>query len=63
MRQNQSVVSAALRAVGNIVTGDDMQTQVILNCNALPCLLHLLSSGKVIAQRASCPSQRNAALN
>ena len=24
----QSVVSAALRAVGNIVTGDDIQTQV-----------------------------------
>ena len=24
----QSVVSAALRAVGNIVTGDDVQTQV-----------------------------------
>ena len=26
---SQSVVSAALRAVGNIVTGDDIQTQVI----------------------------------
>ena len=25
---SQSVVSAALRAVGNIVTGDDIQTQV-----------------------------------
>lgn len=42
----QSIVSAALRAVGNIVTGDDTQTQIILNCEALPCILHLLSSNK-----------------
>lgn len=28
MNNQQSVVSAALRAVGNIVTGDDIQTQV-----------------------------------
>ena len=31
---SQSVVSAALRAVGNIVTGDDIQTQVIF-CDLL----------------------------
>ncbi|KAH8761645.1 armadillo-type protein, partial [Diaporthe sp. PMI_573] len=36
----------ALRSVGNIVTGDDVQTQVIINCGALPCLLSLLSSNK-----------------
>ena len=29
---SQSVVSAALRAVGNIVTGDDIQTQVMILC-------------------------------
>ena len=28
---SQSVVSAALRAVGNIVTGDDIQTQVMFH--------------------------------
>ena len=28
MNNQQTVVSAALRAVGNIVTGDDIQTQV-----------------------------------
>ena len=28
MNNQQSVISAALRAVGNIVTGDDIQTQV-----------------------------------
>lgn len=35
-----------MRAVGNIVTGDDTQTQIILNCDALPCILHLLGSDK-----------------
>ena len=46
MSSQQSVISAALRAVGNIVTGDDIQTQVIINCGALPCLLMLLSANK-----------------
>ena len=50
----QTVVSAALRAVGNIVTGDDVQTQVILNCSALPCLLHLLSSQKESIRKEAC---------
>jgi len=48
------VVSAALRAVGNIVTGDDVQTQVILNCGALPCLLHLMSSSKESIKKEAC---------
>lgn len=83
------VVSPALRAVGNIVTGDDIQTQVecneslsshaldlcpalvllecgvnvvlvsfssqvILNCAALPCLLHLLSSPKESIKKEAC---------
>ncbi|MED6167181.1 hypothetical protein PIB30_000433 [Stylosanthes scabra] len=39
-----SVLIPALRTVGNIVTGDDMQTQVIINHQALPCLLNLLSN-------------------
>jgi importin subunit alpha-2 len=54
MHSNQSVVSAALRAVGNIVTGDDMQTQIILNCNALPRLLHLLSFNKDSIRKEAC---------
>ncbi|XP_024962456.1 importin subunit alpha-2-like [Cynara cardunculus var. scolymus] len=39
-----SVLIPALRTVGNIVTGDDMQTQYIINHQALPCLLNLLSN-------------------
>ncbi|KTG03079.1 hypothetical protein cypCar_00031682 [Cyprinus carpio] len=48
------VVSPALRAVGNIVTGDDLQTQVILNCSALQSLLHLLSSPKESIKKEAC---------
>ena len=36
----------ALRTVGNIVTGDDLQTQVIIHCGALGCLLHLLTTSQ-----------------
>ncbi len=36
-----AVLVPALRTVGNIVTGNDMQTQVVINCGALNCL-HLL---------------------
>ena len=38
--------TAALRAVGNIVTGTDDQTQVVLNCNALEHFPALLSHPK-----------------
>lgn len=49
-----NVVSAALRAVGNIVTGDDIQTQVVLNCSVLPCLLSLLGSPKETIRKEAC---------
>ena len=48
------MVSAALRAVGNIVTGDDVQTQVVLNCSVLPCLLSLLGSPKETIRKEAC---------
>nr|GLL42550.1 importin subunit alpha-like [Ipomoea trifida] len=37
------VIIPALRTVGNIVTGDDIQTQVIIDHQALACLLSLLT--------------------
>ncbi|KAH7284233.1 hypothetical protein KP509_34G044300 [Ceratopteris richardii] len=37
-----SVVVPALRAVGNIVTGDDVQTQYMIDQHALPGILNLL---------------------
>lgn len=39
------VLVPALRTVGNIVTGNDLQTQVIINCGALGCILQLLTQG------------------
>lgn len=51
---HNNVVSAALRAVGNIVTGNDTQTQLILNCNALPSILQLLSSTKEAVRKEAC---------
>ncbi|CAN6683467.1 unnamed protein product [Malus baccata var. baccata] len=41
-----SVLIPALRTVGNIVTGDDMQTQVIIQHQALPCLLNLINTNQ-----------------
>ncbi|CBI36918.3 hypothetical protein AAG906_034688 [Vitis piasezkii] len=43
LHPSPSVLIPALRTVGNIVTGDDIQTQCIINYGALPCLLNLLS--------------------
>jgi hypothetical protein len=40
-----SVQTPALRTIGNIATGDDLQTQIITNCSVLPSLLTLLRSG------------------
>ncbi|XP_038875705.1 importin subunit alpha-1-like [Benincasa hispida] len=43
LHPSPSVLIPALRTVGNIVTGDDIQTQCIINDGALPCLLSLLT--------------------
>lgn len=54
MHPSYSVQTPALRTVGNIVTGDDLQTQIILNVSALPCLLALLSSPKKGIRKEAC---------
>ncbi len=54
MHASTSVQTPALRSVGNIVTGDDVQTQVIINCGALSCLLSLLSSNKDGIRKEAC---------
>lgn len=54
MHASTSVQTPALRSVGNIVTGDDVQTQVIINCGALPALLALLSSQKDGIRKEAC---------
>mmetsp|Transcript_16451 Transcript_16451/g.33332 ORF Transcript_16451/g.33332 Transcript_16451/m.33332 type:complete len:548 (+) Transcript_16451:75-1718(+) len=54
MHKSDNVKTPALRTVGNIVTGDDIQTQVILNCSALPCLRSLLSHAKKSIRKETC---------
>jgi importin subunit alpha-6/7 len=40
--------------VGNIVTGDDSQTQFIINLNALPALLWMLDNAKKNIRKEAC---------
>jgi hypothetical protein len=54
MHPAPNVKTPALRTVGNIVTGDDPQTQEILNCSALPCLLALLANNKKGIRKEAC---------
>lgn len=49
-----AVQTPALRTIGNIVTGNDLQTQYVINNNALPCLLALLSSPKKGIRKEAC---------
>ena len=50
-----AVLIPALRTVGNIVTGNDVQTQTIINCGALQCLLQLLTNyNKKSIKKESC---------
>jgi len=51
---NPAFQAPAVRTVGNIVTGTDLQTQAIINENALPALLALLSSPKKGIRKEAC---------
>jgi importin subunit alpha-1 len=54
MHQSPSVQTPALRTVGNIVTGDDIQTQHIINFSTLPCLHALLGSPEQGIRKEAC---------
>jgi hypothetical protein len=49
-----SVQIPALRVIGNIVTGDDLQTQSVINLGALPSLNLLLGSPKKNIRKEAC---------
>jgi len=49
-----TIQTPALRSIGNIVTGNDVQTQEVLNNNALPSLLGLLYSPKESNRKEAC---------
>merc|ERR1712107_333646 len=54
MHTSPLVQTPALRVVGNIVTGDDLQTQVILQSGALPLLMQLLNHTKKAIRKETC---------
>merc|ERR1712087_527081 len=51
---NSAVKIPALRTIGNIVTGDDYQTQSILTENPLPALLGTLSCQRKSLRKEAC---------
>jgi len=52
--QNNNVKHPALRTIGNIVTGDDLQTQVVINNGAPQRLLSLLHNEKKAIRKEAC---------
>lgn len=47
-------MSPALRVIGNIVTGDDTQTQHVINIGALQSIKHLFSNSKNTIKKEAC---------
>jgi len=52
--KSDKVQHPALRTIGNIVSGDDLQTQVVVNNAALPRLLVLLTNAKKVIRKEAC---------
>lgn len=54
LHASHMVQTPALRAVGNIVTGDDLHTQHVLECGVLPKLLQLMAHPKKAIRKETC---------
>jgi len=52
--KSDNVKHPALRTIGNIVCGDDLQTQVVINNAALPRLLVLLTNKMKVIRKEAC---------
>ncbi|KAG8817408.1 Importin alpha subunit (Karyopherin alpha subunit) (Serine-rich RNA polymerase I suppressor protein) [Serendipita sp. 399] len=52
--QQLQVQTPALRCIGNIVTGDDLQTQVVIASGALPALLPIFRSHREGLRKEAC---------
>lgn len=52
--KHSNVVLPAVRTLGNFVTGDDSETQKIIQCGILPVLLALLDSQDLAIRKESC---------
>lgn len=56
---NPVLQKLALRLVGNMLIGNDLQVQVIVDNDALPCLRSLLSSPDQAIREDACRVIRN----
>ena len=54
IHQNPAIATPSLRTIGNIVSGNDDQTQYILNLNVLNNLKCLLSHSKKSLRKEAC---------
>ena len=54
MHSSPNVQIPALRTLGNVATGSDTQTQVVIDCGVLPALLSLLQSPKKSIRKEAC---------
>lgn len=52
--ENVALAIPCLRTVGNIVTGDDSQTQLAINANLVPTLSNILSHPKKTVRKEAC---------
>ena len=52
--QSLSVVSPALKAVSNIVTGNDSHTQAVLDCGGIAAIASLLADDDTTVQKDAC---------
>ncbi|KAJ3397483.1 Importin alpha subunit (Karyopherin alpha subunit) (Serine-rich RNA polymerase I suppressor protein) [Lobulomyces angularis] len=53
-RDSFQIISPALRTLGNICTGDDAQTQHLIDLKILPALVHVLKSKESILRKEVC---------
>jgi len=54
MHKNQMVRTAALRTVGNLLTGDDKITATLIKCNVLDTLLAMLPNPRRAIRKEAC---------
>ena len=59
--EDVSVVTAAMRVIGNLISGDDRQTQAAIDAGALPGIVPLLTHPKRSLRREACWAVSNVA--